>query len=69
MGYTMSEKKRGQKSEARKKMRNVANFTVLPRAGYIACFVDSAYFVDSGSKPLKAHFIFIYFRKLGHLET
>lgn len=56
MGYTMSEKK-GQKREPRKRMRNVANFTALPRAGYIACFVDSAYFVDSDSKPLKAHFI------------
>ena len=32
-------------------MRNVANFTALPRAGYIA------YSIDSGSKGLKAHSI------------
>lgn len=56
MGYTVSEK-RGRKKKARKRMKNVANSTALPRAGYIACFVDSAYFVDSGSKSLKAHFI------------
>ena len=44
-------------------MRNVANFTALLRAVYI---VNS---VDPGSKALKAHAIFIYFIKLGHLGT
>lgn len=50
-GYTMLEKTE-MKGKPGKRMRNVANFTPLLRAGY------TAYSVDSSSQGLKSHYIF-----------
>lgn len=46
---------KGEEGGQEKKMRNVANFTALLRAGYIANSVDT------GPRAQKAHYIFIYY--------